>query len=138
MSKVNVTNPKHTRILHSPPVVLLPQTQEPALPPHSTKHWSPIPQAFWDSDSGDKYFDYQPHNRGPDPVPNLPAPVPEPPEDNQSTDSSSDQLEDMHTQPIISPAFSLADIFDNPDPAQDAQVLDDNFYSNPLPGPSST
>ena len=93
MSKQYTKHSKHTRILHSPPVVLLPQTQEPAFPPHapsSTKPWLPIPQSFWDSDSDDKDLDYRPHTRAPDPVPDPPAPLPELPDDNQSTDSSSD------------------------------------------------
>ena len=61
MSKQYTTHPKHVRILHSPPAVPLPQSQEPALPPRalpSTKHWSPIPQAFWDSDSEDEDYDH--------------------------------------------------------------------------------
>ena len=35
MSKQYTTHPKHTRILHPPPTVLLPQTQKPALPPRT-------------------------------------------------------------------------------------------------------
>ena len=124
MSKQYTTHPKHIRILHSPPAVPLPKTQEPAPPPRappSTKQWSPIPQAFWESDSDDEDFDYQP----PDPIlvhlpdhpednpPEDSPPEDDPPDDDQQddyssvrsdiNDSSSEHSEEALTLPVFSP-----------------------------------
>ena len=90
MSKSYVTHPKHTRVLHSPPTVTLPNVLEPALPPLSStakKPWSPTPEAFWDTDSDDDDFDDYPTPRcppAPNPVPEaLPDDIPEPEDDSE-------------------------------------------------------
>ena len=78
--------------------------------------------------------------------------VPDPPEDDQLTDSSSDHSEETHTPPILSPSLSLTNIFhpdpdendqmlrdniqDDPDPDEEDQMLEDNIYDDPLPGTS--
>ena len=79
--------------------------------------------------------------------------VPDPPEDDQLTDSSSDHSEEAYTPPIFSPNLSLTNLLD-PDPDENVQMhrdnlrddpnldeedqmLGDNIYDDPLPGTSS-
>ena len=56
MSKQYITHPKHTRILFSPIPPPPSNLVEPAVKPRRVPDdsWSPIPRAFWDSDSDEK------------------------------------------------------------------------------------
>ena len=80
MSKSYTTHPKHTRILYSPPSVVLPKTTEPVLCPPSpaNKPWSPTPRAFWESDSDDDEYEVPAPLLYPNPPNPIPPPVPVP------------------------------------------------------------
>ena len=104
MSKSYVTHPKHTRVLHSPSTVTLPNVREPALPPLSStvrKPWSPTPDAFWDTDSDDDDFEDDPEPDQED----DPEPEPQPPLGNivnlqAEIDANIHEFEQNVTQPV--------------------------------------
>ena len=162
MSKTYTTHPKHTRILHSPPQVHLPATQEPALPPRAPpaeKTWSAIPRAFWESDSDDDDYDDHPlpfdrdNNIAPALYqPDIPADHPADPELEPEPDPANrDNTPHREPEPEANPDFDRDSIPSRELEPEADPDLDNSFHSvssadisdtagglgDSLPGPST-
>ena len=88
-----------------------PYTPEPALRPlliSLQQSWSPIPKAFWDSDSKDDDYDDHPVIHTVNPVPTVPEH--DIPVDFQSDDFIGASKPETYTPPVLRPSLSLADV----------------------------